>query len=1060
MLISVLVLVAARAAAEDPVLVPGGPASYRRLLGLDPQRPDSAFFVDLHEVLLFESREDASWSKVETRRRAADFILDLTDWRERFGNPARFAVAPGDQWIRCARALDWLGFTVAGAGAAFTLQRRPDATSARRQSFLDVLGIPTATFFARLHDGETVTVDVADGTVPLPFGLKAWRETVSAPGLSAEDAFLYFLKNVRASRMLVALHDLDPETREELRVLLEDPKGRPIAWKVLYEEALDSFSRYPEALVLRGGRFVLPGGPAADPIWAETFGVPPSQPRAFLEALYRKDDGKGAYVVDVLQHLPDEKARELLLGLGPGGFRRMYASIDSAENHERTHRDPYDFAHLAPFVSLSQGPAPAIAVSGRAEFPRNEAELARVVAEERDGAGTREDSLRRLFGHDVTTSAGGFPAQRRFLFLSRLLADNPNLADPGLIVLLDRGLDRFLPAYALLEDIPFSRPELVRRYVFTLDRLERRGTSRQGEVAAGLFQADAVLLALLTRAGSLDPAQAESLFAALLDVPLFAGEDSSPARDEARLFHWLSGRLLPVLRENARQAERSGSEEGRDPDALIESALVGAAHPSWMTWRGGRYRVDPAAEEVSRRRAFRETQRLAWVADLETWHDLREKVLAAAEGRELDGAKAAAAELSEGLGVGPDAEGLRGGAGDERIDKTEKRASEAAAAIAATRDAAGLSAVPGHLEALDALLAERHLEAMLGHVYAASAGNPDNLYYQDPSFVKRHSFRSVESGGVPVRTAFTATELVEQQDGGGSRVSGSLFGLADVLGLLHADQLAYRGGARIPSETIRSGLVAPIWRMSVSRLDDDGLEVVAASCRATVEFAQELAGSPPRERFLAWDALARDLVPRSRLAELAALDTAPSEKSLAPYLSPSDLYRIGRRLLSKPPSPDTAALPAVSRGREAMARLEKKYGPAGSRERLAEFGPRATAYAGCTRLADMEMPPYERLAAYRRPEMLSERLYDLKIAVACRVAEAQLPAAVLPVVLPAALDAMLVELTMAYPYDWSATTRAAFAFSLGDLDRILDGAVQAGILVRDDDAAPAAGTGS
>ncbi len=143
-----------------------------------------------------------------------------------------------------------------------------------------------------------------------------------------------------------------------------------------------------------------------------------------------------------------------------------------------------------------------------------------------------------------------------------------------------------------------------------------------------------------------------------------------------------------------------------------------------------------------------------------------------------------------------------------------------------------------------------------------------------------------------------------------------------------------------------------------------------------------------------------------------------------------------------------------------MARLEKKYGPAGSRERLAEFGPRATAYAGCPRLADMEMPPYERLAAYRRPEMLSERLYDLKISVACRVAEAQLPAAVLPVVLPAALDAMLVELTMAYPYDWSATTRAAFAFSRGDLDRILDGAVQAGVLVRDDDTVPAAATGS
>jgi hypothetical protein len=143
-----------------------------------------------------------------------------------------------------------------------------------------------------------------------------------------------------------------------------------------------------------------------------------------------------------------------------------------------------------------------------------------------------------------------------------------------------------------------------------------------------------------------------------------------------------------------------------------------------------------------------------------------------------------------------------------------------------------------------------------------------------------------------------------------------------------------------------------------------------------------------------------------------------------------------------------------------MARLELKYGPAGARQRLAEFGPRATAYAGWPRLADVEMPPYERLAAYRRPELLSERLYDLKIAVACRLADARLPAAVLPIVLPAALDAMLVELTMAYPYDWSATTRAAFAFSRSDLDRILDDAVRAGQFVRDDDPSSEKGNGS
>jgi hypothetical protein len=99
------------------------------------------------------------------------------------------------------------------------------------------------------------------------------------------------------------------------------------------------------------------------------------------------------------------------------------------------------------------------------------------------------------------------------------------------------------------------------------------------------------------------------------------------------------------------------------------------------------------------------------------------------------------------------------------------------------------------------------------------------------------------------------------------------------------------------------------------------------------------------------------------------------------------------------------------------------------------------------------MPPYERLSAYRRPEMLGDRLYDLKIAAACRVAEAGLPAAILPIVLPAALDSMLGRLRMAYAYDWRATTRAASEFSAGDLQAIVDDAIGAGRIVRDDEPA-------
>jgi len=68
-------------AAGDPVNVPGGPASVRRLLRLDADRPAATFFRDVHEVLLFEGESQARWSDVEGRRTVVEFVRDLRGWR-------------------------------------------------------------------------------------------------------------------------------------------------------------------------------------------------------------------------------------------------------------------------------------------------------------------------------------------------------------------------------------------------------------------------------------------------------------------------------------------------------------------------------------------------------------------------------------------------------------------------------------------------------------------------------------------------------------------------------------------------------------------------------------------------------------------------------------------------------------------------------------------------------------------------------------------------------------------------------------------------------------------
>ncbi len=1096
---------AAAIAAEEPVNVPGGPASVRRLLRLDPGRPPATFLRDVHEVLLFEGEAQAGWPEVEGRRAVVEFSEDLVLWRREFGASAVFSASSKEGEKDARRALAWLGIKVEGAPGSWTVESRNDRESLSRRRFFDAIGTPIPVFLSRLRAGEQVVVAPRDEPALLPFGLPAWRQILREPNLTAGDAFLYFVKNVRASRMLSAVDSLDAETLEELGAVAGGGGGSVAALRVLYERALEPFARFPEAISLHAGRFELPGGREADPIWADVFGVSPSEPGRFLLALYEKDSGMGAYVVDVLQQLPDAVARALVLspeGFGPRSlerFRRLYRSIEKAgEGIALARRDPDDFGHLARFLRLSaEGD---LALSGAdldgETFPRSEAELQEIVAPGRRLPAQTGDVLARLFRAEPGRQ-GGPTAGRRFLFVSSLIEIRPDLQEPGLVALLLRGVDRFFPAYAVLQDVPVD-PALARRYLFALDRLDRRRDSRASEVACGLFQTGAEILAQLARSNALAPAEIRDLFSAYLDLPLFAEESVGPAEGARDLLAWLSDRLLPALRaaerrsidarraENARREEayrstlrahgsagRAGQaeavrwllepicaaddefigpmpariveerrrladteeraeqwieealaiesvshrrvpaplrleipEESATADELLARALVGPLAPARVEWRGGLYLFDPATDELFRRREFRERQRIVSLEDVEEIRRARELLAATAKG-DANAARKAIADLATRLQV---AQSPDSAPPDRRPSEEEGAAREFVADALRVPDGAA-GALPKDVRALDAVAAVRALEAMLGHVYAP------------------------------------------RESGGGSRVSGSVFGLPDVLGLLHAEQISYNPGAFIGNEQIRSGLVGPVRRMSPARLDDDAMAFVAAACRAAEELAVTLAQKDERERFRSWRDLARDLVPRSRLARLAKLGPGEaSGEALAGELSPTDLYRIGRRIALG--SATSSASGAARDAKAALLRLREKFGEAGARERLAEFGPQAVAYAGRLRLTDLDLPSYERLADYRTPQLFSDRLYDLKIAAVRAVSEAGLPVAVLPAVLPEAVDKMLADVKMAFAFDWRSLVRRAQGFDARELDLHLEGALRTGRLVRDQNADP------
>ena len=296
---------------------------------------------------------------------------------------------------------------------------------------------------------------------------------------------------------------------------------------------------------------------------------------------------------------------------------------------------------------------------------------------------------------------------------------------------------------------------------------------------------------------------------------------------------------------------------------------------------------------------------------------------------------------------------------------------------------------------------------------------------------------------------FGPTRVEALGAGRGSRIAGSLSGVPDALGLLHVEQLVVTPQPALGSEQVKAGLVGPLVRVTPARLDDDALRVVALSCDAVEELARALEDRPEEERNETWSALARDLVPQARLGALSASPAG----AVGALLSPSDLFRVGRRVAATVNGGglEVPAGPAAVAAREARERLIARVGEQGAETRLAEFGPRPASYAGRSRLADLDMPSYERLSEYRYPQLYADRHYDVKIAAARMAFRGGDPAALLGLYLEPALDALIERVRTAHVYDWRPFAFGAASLDAEQRDTFLEAALEVGRIHRAED---------
>lgn len=446
---------------------------------------------------------------------------------------------------------------------------------------------PPPTRMVALQLTPTTRERIDDGAlqVDVPLTPDVWSTAIFKTRVPAEQLLATILADRRAALICRGLLGADDET-------LTFYAEHPALLTLLHERASGAFAAFAPSLRVRDGRVVVPGGAVAQALWERALLVKAAEPEAFIRTLFVEPEARPAYLFDVLDAASPE-SRAFALGLW----------IDDEALRARR----FEALLAAVRVSFREWHANEL------PFARPLNDLAILLLRLRtDARGMPLPPARRQFW------AHALDANPTALSPLDVMPASHELVDAGWLVqaasgdMYSRG-DRLEQlafgqrvfgrrADAESEAVAAIVRELPTRRML-LQGLDRIGVSDPAVYAAGLRQARAAAeggaarfwtmaqvqgaMALVLRMAAVEtltPRQAESLLAALFAVPLDEGEF------HGGLVTWLESALAP-------RVPRAATWQGRLVDGLAGPA---AAPGAVITWEGESYRLDLAYAERKR----------------------------------------------------------------------------------------------------------------------------------------------------------------------------------------------------------------------------------------------------------------------------------------------------------------------------------------------------------------------------------------------------------------------------------------------------------------------------
>ena len=437
--------------------------------------------------------------------------------------------------------------------------------------------------------------------VPIPLSVALWSTTVFRRPVAPEAIVAAIIADSRAAHLCYGLAGLDDET-------LQFFVDHPAVISHLYERQAAVFAAFGASLRIRDNRVMPAGGPAAADLWEAIVGESLARPQPFVHALLGQDQGRLAYLYDVIAALDDPR-QAFAIGSwikDPAARLKRFRALVAANRgaipqwvpaklpftrplHDvasilmRTQVQPDGspsfpsgrsaWAWVFDGTDVPSTPPPATAAA--TDGPIDAAWLAQMIvpAETRD-RGDRLDQL--AFGQ-------------------RVFHDDAGPGALGDVLTAIRAFPRFRMLMLTLERVGVREPSLYATAARRARQLSNLDNRREF-VALAQFQGALALIARMVSVRTLDRMAAESLITSLVNIP--TGGDG---RYAGAIGKWMQQTLRPAL------------PAGGDFERALVDALAGgrSPHPDGaveLSWEGNVYRLDIAAAEARRLGRIREKQ--------------------------------------------------------------------------------------------------------------------------------------------------------------------------------------------------------------------------------------------------------------------------------------------------------------------------------------------------------------------------------------------------------------------------------------------------------------------